>query len=188
MTKVACLYANGTEEVELLAVVDVLRRGGVQADLISIHGPEPVSAHEVVIKPDALIDDTDFKTYDAIYIPGGSKGAEAMAQDPTVQAAIKEFNAEARTLAAICAGPTVLEAAGVLKGHKGTSYSGFGEELSLAEYSEDLVVQSDHILTSRGPGTALLFGLALLTHLGEADKAKELQEAMLIQGDITNIK
>lgn len=180
MKKVACFFADGSEEVELLAVVDVLRRGGVRADLISISGDLPVSAHQVAIKADLELANARMADYDAIYIPGGLKGAKSLAAHQGVIQAIQEFNEQKKVIAAICAGPTVLEQAGVLKGRQGTSYPGFEKELSLAEYKDDLVVVSDHIVTSRGPATALILGFELLRQLGLGKEADRIWDDMLM--------
>lgn len=180
MKKVACFFADGFEEVELIAVVDVLRRGEVQADLISISGKLPVSAHGVAIKADLVIEDARMEDYDAIYIPGGSKGAENLAAHGLVIGAIQEFNSQGKTVAAICAGPVVLEKAGILNGQTGTSYPGFAKELSFEVYKEDLVVISDNVITSRGPGTALILGFTLLRQLGLGEEADRIWQEMLM--------
>lgn len=188
MKKVACFYADGTEELELIAVVDVLRRGGVGADLISISGEMPVSAHGIRIQSDLLIDEVRMDQYDAIYIPGGGKGAEHLADHSGVLEAIRLFHAESKLVSAICAGPTVLEKAGILKGHTGTSYPGFEDQLSFELYQEELVVVSDRVVTSRGPATALLLGFELLRQLDLNQKADELWDAMLMDQLKTNLK
>lgn len=180
MKKVACFYADGTEELELIAVVDVLRRGGVQADLISISGEMPVSAHNIRIQADLLIEDAVMEQYDAIYIPGGSQGAEHLSKHPKVLDAIVNFHANSKLIASICAGPTVLEAAGVLKGHSGTSYPGYEKELSFELYKEELVVVSNQVVTSRGPATAMLLGFEMLRQLDLADQADQLWDGMLM--------
>lgn len=180
MKKVACFFADGTEEVELLSVVDVLRRGGVQADLISISGPVPVSAHGVGIKADLALEDADLAQYDAIYIPGGGQGARHLAEDDRVIRAIQSFDRQGKVVSAICAGPTVLEKAGVLKDHEGTSYPSVKEGLSFKLYKEELVVVSNHIVTSRGPATALLLGFQLLRQLDLNVEADRIWEDMLM--------
>lgn len=180
MKKVACFFADGTEEVELLAVVDVLRRAGVKADLISISGNMPTSAHGVRIKADMTLDEADVGQYDAIYIPGGGRGAENLAANEDVIRAIQDFNSREKIVSAICAGPTVLEKAGVLSGHEGTSYPSFEDELSFTLYREDLVVVSDNIVTSRGPATALLLGFELLRQLDLHNEADKIWDGMLM--------
>lgn len=180
MKKVACFFADGTEELELLAVVDVLRRGGVKADLISISGECPTSAHGVGIREDRLIEDVDLAEYDAIYIPGGGKGAENLAAHPTVLEAIRDFHSRKKMVSAICAGPTVLEKAGILKDHQGTSYPGFRDDLSFKLYKEDLVVVSEQVVTSRGPATALLLGFELLRQLDLNVEADKIWDGMLM--------
>lgn len=180
MKKAACFYADGTEEVELLSVVDVLRRADVQADLISVSGDIPVSAHGIAIRADRLIEEAEMDQYDVIYIPGGSRGAKALSENEQVIRAIQNFHSQGKLVAAICAGPTVLEKAGILKGHEGTSYPGFKDKLSFALYRQDLVVVSDPVVTSRGPATALLLGFEILRQLDLHDKADEIWDNMLM--------
>ena len=163
-----------------MAVVDVLRRGGVQADLISISGENPISAHGVTIKADLLIEDANLSDYDAIYIPGGGKGAQNLAEHPVVLDAIRNFHRTKKLVSAICAGPTVLEKAGILSSHQGTSYPGFQSELSFKLYKEDLVVVSDQVITSRGPATALLLGFELLRQLDLNEQADQIWDGMLM--------
>ena len=180
MKKVACLFADGTEELELIAVTDVLRRGGIRADLISISGPWPVSAHGIAIKADLQLEDARMDDYDAIYIPGGGKGAQNLAEEPRVIEAIRTFHSSGKLVSAICAGPTVLEKAGILTGHEGTSYPGFEKELSFTLYKKDLVVVSDRVVTSRGPATALLLGFELLRQLDANVQADQIWDGMLM--------
>lgn len=180
MKKVACFFADGTEEIELLSVVDILRRAGVQADLISISGNLPICAHNVQIKADLTIEQADIAQYDAIYIPGGGKGAQNLAENEVVIRAIKDFNQNQKIVSAICAGPTVLEKAGVLAGHEGTSYPGFEGQLSFKLYREDLVVTSENIVTSRGPATALLMGFELLRQLDLHNEADKIWDDLLM--------
>lgn len=180
MKKVACFFADGTEEIELLSVVDVLRRAGVQADMISISGEMPTAAHGVMIKADLTIDEAEMSQYDAIYIPGGGKGAENLADNEAVVAAIQDFNSRKKIVSAICAGPTVLERAGILQGHEGTSYPAFEGRLSFKLYREDLVVVSENIVTSRGPATALLMGFELLRQLDLHNEADTIWDDMLM--------
>ncbi len=180
MKKVACFFADGSEEIELLSVVDVLRRAGVQADLISISGEMPTAAHGVIIKADLTIDEAAMSSYDAIYIPGGGRGAENLADNEMVIAAIQDFNQRQKIVSAICAGPTVLERAGILKGHEGTSYPGFEGQLNFILYREDLVVVSENIVTSRGPATALLMGFELLRQLDLHNEADKIWDDMLM--------
>ncbi|KAF5074878.1 Protein/nucleic acid deglycase 3 [anaerobic digester metagenome] len=188
MKKVACFFADGSEELELIAVVDVLRRGGVKADLISISGPMPVSAHGISIKADYQMDAIQIEDYDAIFIPGGSKGAENLSNHPEVLKAIRLFHTQAKLVSAICAGPVVLEKAGILAGHHGTSYPGFEGELSFKVYEEKLVVASEGVVTSRGPATALLLGFELLRQLDLTEDAQRIWKGMLMPQLAQSIK
>ncbi|PKK39605.1 hypothetical protein ABB02_01165 [Clostridiaceae bacterium JG1575] len=180
MTKVACFMANGVEEVELISVVDVLRRAQVKVDLISVEDPMVRSAHGVLLGSDRTLQTAQLESYDALYVPGGAQGAQTLAHTPEVLAALRSFDQQGKWIAAICAGPTVLEAAGILAGHKGTAYPGFAQGLSLKQYKDDLVVVSGHIITSRGPASAPLLGFELLRQMGLEAQAETIWENMLM--------
>lgn len=179
MKKIAILFADGFEELEMIAVTDILRRGGVQADLVSMEKEFNTSAHQVVVKADMLLKDVDLSKYDGIFIPGGGKGAENLAASELVRAALRQADESNHLIAAICAGPTVLEAAGILKGVSVTSYPGLADEFQGSSYIPDVVSVSDgNILTSRGPATAPYFGFDILQYLGLEKEAEKIYEGM----------
>lgn len=179
MKKIAVLFADGFEELEMIAVTDILRRGGVQADLISMEKEFNTSAHHIVVKADKLLKDVDLSGYDGIFVPGGGKGAENLAGSEMVRAALRQADESNHLIAAICAGPTVLEAAGILKGVSVTSYPGLEDQFKGSSYINDVVSVSDgNILTSRGPATAPYFGFDILQYLGLETEAEKIYEGM----------
>lgn len=177
--KVLAFMANGFEEVECLAVVDVLRRAGIQTELVSISEQvEVCSSHQVMIKADKVLNEVDLNDADVYFLPGGMPGATNLAECKPLCDALLKAAAESRHIAAICAGPSVLGKLGLLKGKKATCYPGFEDELLGAEYTKQGVVTDGKITTARGLGYALDLGLELVKlTLGE-DKAKEIKASI----------
>ncbi|CAG0921032.1 unnamed protein product [Notodromas monacha] len=178
------LLAKGAEEMEVVITVDVLRRGGVSVQVVGLEGPETVvCSREVKIVPDvgiAAVLDED--PVDAIVIPGGLKGAEALAADSTVGKLLKSYESGGKIVAAICAGPTVFKSHSIGLGKKLTSYPSFKDKLA-ADYTylEDRVVEDGNMVTSRGPGTAFEFGLVLVEKLCGKEKSDSVAGPMLVK-------
>ena len=113
--KICVLLANGNETIEILTVVDYLRRANIEVDMVSTTGDINLkTSHGIEYKADKLMADIDRKSYDGVYIPGGTKGAETLRDNDEVIDLVSEFNNENKLIAAICAGPIVLDRAGVL--------------------------------------------------------------------------
>lgn len=181
MKKVLLLLAEGFEEVEALTIVDYLRRMDIVVDTVSIGGKNVQGAHGINIEADKKIEAIDdIKNYDGLVIPGGIPGATNLRDDDRVIKLVKEFNQEQKIIAAICAGPIVLERAGILKGKKVTSYPGFEDELKESVYKEKLVVQDGNIITARGPAVAIYFAIKLVENLVGEEKASELRRDILL--------
>ena len=162
MGKVYAFVANGSEEVELLAVVDVLLRGGQDVKLVSITGSKDVvSAHQIKLQADLEFSEADFSDADVLFLPGGMPGTVHLGEDDTVSQVIREFAKEGKLVAAICAAPSVLGQAGILNGKKAACHPGFEEKLTGAEVFFSPVVCDGNVITSRGMGTAVPFGLAV---------------------------
>lgn len=182
MKKVLLLLAEGFEEVEALTTVDYLRRMDIVVDTCSIKGGKSVKgAHRVVVESDKVLDEiNNIKSYNCLIIPGGLPGATNLRDNDRVIELVKEFNEAGKLLAAICAGPIVLERAGLIKGVEVTSYPGFGNDLKEGIYKEDLVVQDGNIITARGPAVAVYFALKIVENLVGEEKAKELRKDILL--------
>ncbi len=168
------LLAEGFEEIEALTVVDVLRRAGIAAEMMSVSGWTVTGSHGIQVHADTLWQEQG--EYDAVVLPGGLPGAENLRDDPRVLELVRRQWDSGRYVAAICAAPIALEAAGILKGRKITSYPGYEEALS-GDYHTDPVVVDGKLITSRGPATALPFAYALVEAL-EGDAAP-LRQGML---------
>lgn len=180
MKKIAAFLATGFEEVEALAVIDVLRRAGVLVDMVSITADKEVTgAHEIAIVADKNIADISFEEYDGLFLPGGMPGTNNLDNCDILTEKIVEFNAAGKLLAAICAAPKVFGRLGILKGKEAICYPGFEEFLEGAKVCENAkVVKADNIFTSRGMGTALDLGLDLVAEMIGKEEAQELKKAI----------
>lgn len=175
MAKVYAMIANGTEEVECLMVVDLLRRGGVETVLVSAgEGRDVVTSHKIRVRADVVAAETDFSDGDAIFLPGGMPGSENLSACEPLLRALHQAAEEGRRIAAICAAPAVvLGRHGFLEGKTATCFPGFEQELKGAVYTRKGVVTDGIITTARGLGYAADLGLELLRLLvGEETSEK----------------
>ena len=179
MSKVYAFLAPGLEEVECLAVVDVLRRGGVHVSLVSVNGdPVIAGSHGIRIIPDALFSMCDFSDADCLFLPGGMPGTKHLAEHAGL-AALLTLKARAGTrIAAICAAPSVLGGLGLLDGRRATCYPGWEQQLGDADCTGGGVVTDGNITTARGLGFALDLGIELLSLLVSPEKAAEVKAAV----------
>lgn len=180
MSKLVVLLADGFETIEALIPVDICRRGKVEVTLVSTTGnKEVISAQNVVVTADALLADVEDEAIDAVYIPGGTKGAESLRDNPEVIAYIQKAHKNKKWVAAICAGPIVLDKAGLLKGTHFTAFPTIENQITDNErHSEQTIVIDNGILTSRGPVPALPFGYQLLAELADEETAKKVYQDM----------
>ena len=182
-TNVCVLIADGTEEMEAVIVVDVLRRAGISVFLAGVGGDRLVTTSRGVrIAPDGEWDPAEASRFDALIIPGGAGGTQILLQDDSVKESIREFVAAGKMVAAICAGPLVLQAAGVLEGKTFTSHPACRTDFNVGTRVDQPVVRDGQILTSQAPGTAFAFALALVEALDSPAAAKRLADDMLFAG------
>lgn len=184
MKKLLICMADGCEEVEALTTVDLVRRAGIQMDMVSITNHMEISgAHGIEIKADAFFNEISLDEYDGIVLPGGMPGTNYLKEDKRVIEAVKSFAKEKKLVAAICAAPTVLGFAGVLEGKDATCYPGMEDGLTGANVKYDEVVKCENIITSRGVGTAIAFGLAIVSYFTDENTAKSLGKSIVYQGN-----
>lgn len=179
---VIVFLAPGFEEVEALTVVDYLRRvKPIQIEMVAVGDSlQVLGSHHIEVKADKQIDDlVNLDAYQAVVIPGGMPGAANLRDDQRVIKIVREMNAAGKLVAAICAGPIVLEKAKIIDGKKVTSYPGFEKDLPNSSYQEIAVVKDGNIITSRGPGKAVDFALELVTVLVGAKEAETLRKNIL---------
>lgn len=180
MSKVYAFLATGLEEVECLAVVDVMRRAGLEVKLVSVTGEHFVTgAHKIVIGADALFEEVDCDEADVLFLPGGMPGTLNLAAHEGLVSQLQQFHAQKKRIAAICAAPSILGELGFLEGKSATCYPGFGEKLKGAIYmSQAGVVTDGNITTARGLGYALDLGLEIVDLLCGPDKADEIKASI----------
>lgn len=181
--KVAVFIADGTEPIEALAPIDILRRGGVDAQLVSTMGPKVVLAQNVVVEADGIASEANLDEYDMLVVPGGSVGVENIGACETVRRALVKFIEGGRRVASICAGPTVLADLGLLQGFKATCYPGCEGSFPEGSYvAGPTVVVDNNLITASGPGVSLDFGVEMLRALEGDAVADKVRDSMLIEG------
>lgn len=178
MKKVALLFADGTEEIEALVPVDILRRAGACVDVIGVGASEPIGSHGIGIKADMMLDDAELLSYDMIIIPGGMPGTTNIEQTGIAEL-LKKADADGKLIAAICAAPMILGRAGLLCGREAICYPGFEKYLTGAVISEKSVVADGNIITAKGMGVALEFALELTKALYGKEKAEEIASSVM---------
>ena len=180
MIKVSVLLADGFEEIEALTVVDLLRRAQIYVDTISIMEDYTVhGAHGINIQTEDLFEEVNFVESDMIVLPGGMPGTTNLNAHEGVRRVVKDFAAEGKPIAAICAAPTVFGALGLLKEKAACCYPGMEEQLNCKEAKFCSFVTDGNITTSRGVGTAIPFALELIRQLFGNEKASEIAESIV---------
>lgn len=180
MTKAYIFLAEGFEEIEALTVADLLRRAGIEAPTVSIQDGKMVKgAHGIQVEADFLFSEIKGTMADALVLPGGMPGTtNLLAYEPLMEMVLGLYSAGAY-IAAICAAPSILAELGLLDGKKATSYPGFEEKLTMADYRYDSVVADGQIITSRGLGTAIDFALKIIESLLGKEQAKAIAESIV---------
>jgi protein deglycase len=171
------VIGNGVEELEALAPVDVLRRADVACTVASRESTRLVEGRNGIrVEADILLDEATGKTFDCIVIPGGP-GTAAARRDPRVIELVRSHRTRDKIVSAICAAPTVLLEAGILPGPRHTGHVSILAELPGLDQTQAVVVDGN-LITSRGAGTAVQFGLALAAALIGNAKADEVADSI----------
>jgi 4-methyl-5(b-hydroxyethyl)-thiazole monophosphate biosynthesis len=182
--KVLVAIADGTEELEAVTIIDILRRAKANVTVASVGNKQITASRGVNLVADAVISDCVGKVYDLIALPGGMPGAEHLRDSKELTDMLKAQAASGRLYAAICASPAViLKPHGLLKNKKATCYPSLLSELDNPEQAK--VVVDGNCITSQGPATALQFSLKLVELLFGQEKSQEVANAMLAQQILT---
>ncbi len=180
MSKVAVFLGNGFEEIEALTVVDLCRRAGIDIQMVSITGSDVVTgSHNISVKMDVLLEDLDFNTMDMLVLPGGMPGTKNLEAHTGLMEHLDAFYAEGKYIAAICAAPSIFGHRGYLKGRRACCFPGFEKELEGAVVTMESVTMDAHVITSRGMGTAMDFGLLIVETLCGTEVANEKAKSIL---------
>ena len=176
MKRVLCILESGFEEIEAIAPVDLLRRAGVEVVMAGVSSMEITGKCEVTIKADVLLENILGDDFDALFLPGGPAVME-LRKNAEVIALIRAFHRAGKLIAAICAAPLLLKDAGVLNGKRITAH--FSTAVELPEITGGRVEIDANLLTSRGAGTAIEFGLAFVALLAGEDAAEEVSRSIM---------
>lgn len=180
MGKVCVFFGTGYEEIEALTVVDLLRRAGISTEMVSITGELLVeSSHGIAVRMDKLFEEVDFDAVDMIVLPGGMPGTKNLEAYEPLMTQVETFYEAGKNLAAICAAPSILGHRGMLKGKKACSFPDFESHLEGAEVTKNPAETAGNIITGRGMGCAIDFGLAIVEKLQGGEKAAALADAVI---------
>lgn len=172
-TKVLVTLADGFEEIEAFAVVDVLRRAGIEVIAAGVGGNIVTGAHKIRVNADARLLDIQPENFSGIVLPGGP-GTENLMRSERVLKIVDDFAKQGKLVAAICAAPLILARLGLLKERKATIYPGLEKELGKPR--SEAVVVDGNIITSQGPGTAVAFALRIVEQLMGKPKALQIKQ------------
>ena len=176
---VLVFLANGFEETEAIAPIDILRRNGQNVITVGIGEEVITSSHGITVVPDVTEADMSLMTdIDMIVLPGGMPGTLNLEKSRTVQDTIDYCAANGKFIGAICAAPSILGKKGLLKGKKATCFPGFEEFLEGADFTGEPVEKDGNIITARGAGVAVEFGLKLVEALSGKPASDKIRESM----------
>jgi 4-methyl-5(b-hydroxyethyl)-thiazole monophosphate biosynthesis len=179
MKNALVLFADGSEELEAVTAINILRRGGINVTVAGLHGGALRGSRGTVLQPDTTLDEALKHNYDMVVLPGGQPGASNLKADARVIKLVQRMATEDRYVCAICAAPSVLAAAGLLDGKRATSFPGSLDEFPKVSRQPQAVVEDGKLITSRGPGTAMDFALTLVERLAGKTKRDEVEAGLV---------
>jgi len=179
MARVLIPLAQGCEELEAVTIIDLLRRAEIEVVTAGLEDGSITASRGVVLTPDTHLDAVADQDFDMIVLPGGLPGADHLDKDPRVHALLKRLSESGKYTAAICAAPKILANAGLLEGKSATCYPGFLEPFPHVDVLGSSVVSDGKVITSRGPGTAMDFALALIETLKGKALRKSVEDALV---------
>ena len=179
MHKVLVLLAQGCEEIEAVTVIDILRRAGIEVTSAGLDDLPVLASRGVVLLADTTLDLAQHQDFDMIVLPGGLPGTDNLRADQRLIALLQKMARQGKYVAAICAAPSVLAAAGLLDGRKATCYPTCLDNFPKVDLQTAAVVEDGKLITSRGPGTAMDFALTLVEQLAGKTKRSEVEAALV---------
>ena len=177
--KVVVPLAEGFEEIEFSAIVDVLRRAGIDVTTAGLKGGITNGAHGIRVVADTEIDKVSADDFDVITLPGGNPGFVNLGKSEKVLKLVREMYDKNKYVTAMCGAPSVLAKTGIIKGKRATIYPGMEDTLTGAQRSNERVVVDGRVITSQGPGTAMEFAIKLVEVLAGKHKAEEVTKEVL---------
>lgn len=178
--KVYLFLAEGFEEIEAIAPIDVFRRAELDLTTVSVSGDQLVTgAHGVTVAADAMFEELSYEGDYLLFLPGGMPGTLNLEAHEGLCALIAQQAGEGKNIAAICAAPSILGKMGILKGKEAICYPGFESHLHGATVSSETMVQSGTVFTAKGPGVAIDFALKLVAALKGDEVASQVAAGMI---------
>lgn len=178
MPRVLVPLAQGCEEIEAVTIIDILRRAGIEVISAGLDGQPVRASRGVVLLPDTTLDEVLGQDFDMLVLPGGQPGTNNLKADARIVALLQKMARDGKYTCAICAAPAVLGHAGLLQDKRATCYPGCLDKASGALLSDAAVVHDGKVITSRGPGTAMDFALALVEALSGKAVRSEVEGAL----------
>jgi 4-methyl-5(b-hydroxyethyl)-thiazole monophosphate biosynthesis len=179
--RILLFLAEGFEEIEAVAPIDVFRRAGIDVTTVSVSDKLTVTgAHGIGVNADVIFEKADLSGDFLIYLPGGMPGTTNLDNHTGLKKLIEKQAAKGATIAAICAAPSILGKMGLLKEKEAICYPGFESFLTDAKISSSTIVKSGNILTAKGPGVAIPFALKIVEELKGKDTAQQVANAMIL--------
>jgi len=176
--KILILLANGFEEIETVSPIDILRRAGGEVTVAAVGDEIAVMGKTgITLVADQLLSGCRDENFDALVLPGGP-AAQSMRSNPTVLDLVRSFATKGLPIGAICAAPIILHEAGILASKRYTAHFSVGEELTAI--LPDPLVQDGNLITSQGAGTAVAFGLALVSVLFGEEASREIATSICV--------
>lgn len=173
--------AEGFEEVEALAPLDIIRRAGLEIKTVGVGSKTVIGSHGIPVTADITVDEFSDAAPDMVILPGGMPGTKNLDANETVHKAIADAVKNGAYLCAICAAPMILGKLGLLVGKKATCFPGFEEYLAGAIVTGQKVAVDGRIITAKGMGAAVEFGLAIVAALKDETTANELAKAIMFK-------
>ena len=181
MPQILVPLANGFEETEAIAIIDICRRGDIEVIVAGVDNQTAMGAHSIPVVTDCMINEVDVNKLDMIVLPGGWGGTESLASNQTVQSILKQMKASDKHIGAICAAPYALDAAGVLSDNY-TCYPSIENKIRTQGYDKNTdTVIDGKVITSQGVGTAICFSLEIIKTLQGNDKYQQIKQEILAE-------
>lgn len=172
-------FANGFEEVEAIAALDVIRRAGIDILSVGVESEVITGSHNIPVVCDTTVDKIVFdEKVKGIILPGGMPGTTNLMNNSLIDNFIDLCYKNNKLICAICAAPMILGRKGLLEGREAVCFPGFEDELKGAVISSEYVCKSDNIITAKGMGSAINFGLEIVAELIDRDTADKLKATL----------
>ncbi|MCU7891931.1 MAG: DJ-1/PfpI family protein [Candidatus Thiodiazotropha sp. (ex Ustalcina ferruginea)] len=181
MARVLVPLAQGCEELEVVTITDLLTRAGIEVVTAGLEAGPVKASRGITLVPDTTLDAVMEEDFDMLVLPGGLPGADHLDADLRIHSLLQRLNQQGKFTAAICAAPKVLASAGLLDGHRATSYPGVLDNMDLPQVDVQLerVISDDRVITSRGPGTAMDFALELIEKLSGSATRDQVEQGLV---------